>query len=455
MTISMAEFSAWFLTSFYGGLVCCVLAILIALSHMYTAIKRRGMTRRVVGVVVVCNVTFVCLLPEFVWFHMHAGVRLSFAEMMVLLCCVAFFGWLFPIGTSILSFVGSRARVARIGEHVEKRSRAGLHPPRYQSGVQAPFVFSAETPWGWLEYRIGNFQGQRLALKRSVVIMGRDEDCDIWLDDEMASRKHAELSWEDGVAYLTDRDSLNGTRLNGRRVRGSVLLSSNDVVEIGSLRFLFLMTEQKTVTTDQYDPLVNHKWRSSDELQDAREAIRDSIPLPVTKPPVNTDQVQMQAQPEPDMAAPVLHTPPSLPTMRGMLLVRNGELVGKRFFLQSVSVTVGSGAGCDLVVRDLGLAPQHARFIREAQGDYVQDLSGFGGQEGTLLNAEPVVGMQLLRPGDHVRFGLLHMTYLSTLQDAEEQVLPAKIAPVKPLNPPSLSGGPMPLRLPSRQKGDN
>jgi pSer/pThr/pTyr-binding forkhead associated (FHA) protein len=454
MTISTADFPAWFFVGFYGGLVCCVLAILISLSALYTAIKRRGVTRRLISVVAVCIASFLCLLPAFVWFHINT--RLSLIEMTELLGYVVFFGWLLSIGTMVFYFVPSRSRIATIHKHDDqqrqkKPSSAELHPPRYQPGVQAPLVFSAETPWGWLEYRSGNFQGQRLALKRSIVTMGRDEDCDIWLDDDMASRKHAEVAWDESVVYLTDRDSLNGTRLNGRKIRGSVLLSSNDVVEIGGQRFLFLLTEQKTVTTEQYDPLVNHKWRSSFELQELRDTTRDSLPLPITKPPLNTDRVQTQSESVPsDVVSAALHTPPSLPTVRGMLLVRNGELAGKRFFLQSLSVTVGSGANCDLVVQDLELAPQHARFIRQAQGDYVQDLSGLSEQAGSLVNGESIRGMQLLRPGDHVQFGSFHLTYLSIVQNVEEQALPSPKA--ASVNPVSLSSGRLPLRLPSRQK---
>jgi pSer/pThr/pTyr-binding forkhead associated (FHA) protein len=365
------------------------------------------------------------------------------------------FGWLLDIGATVFSSVLSRSLVSKRYRHEgqqrqKKRSEGQWYPPRYQSGVLAPFVFGAETPWGWLEYRGGNFQGQRLALKRSIITLGRAEDCDIWLDDDMASRRHAEVAWERDVVYLTDCESLNSTRLNGRRVRGSVLLSSEDIIEIGAHRFLFILAEQKTVTTDQYDPLINHKWRSSFELQDSRDTTQHTLPLPAAKPQLHTDQINMELEPRQgasNRGPSRLHTPPSLPTVRGRLLVGNGELAGKSFFLQSLSVTVGSGPDCDLVVHNLELASQHVRFIREAQGDYVQDISGRGE---TLINGKPVQGLQLLQPGDSLRFGSLHLTYLSALQDTEEQASSSHGG--VPVNAP-LSSGPTPLRLPSRPKG--
>jgi pSer/pThr/pTyr-binding forkhead associated (FHA) protein len=445
MTISTTDFPIWFFTGFSGGLVCCVLSIVISLRAAYTHIRRRVVPRRLVVVVIVSFASSICLLPTLAWFRFHFDVRVSLAEITLLVCCVVFFGWLLPIGTAIVAAVVSGSLLYR----QEMHAGGQCSPPRYQSGVMAPFVFGAESPWGWLEYRSGNFLGQRLALKRSIVTLGRAEDSDIWLDDDMASRRHAEVAWEHNVVYLTDCESLNSTRLNGRRVRGSVPLSSEDVIEIGTQRFLFILAEQKMATTDHYDPLVNHKWRSAFELQDSRQTTQYELALPETRPFLHTDQINTESQPQqakPHGVASHLHTPPSLPTVRGMLLVENGDLAGRRFFLQSLSVLVGSGPHCDLVVSNLELAPQHARFIREAQGDYVQNLSAQGE---TFVNGMPVQELQLLLPGDRLRFGSFHLTYLSALH-ASEGPAPSSQGGV-PVNVP-LSNGPLPLRLPSRPK---
>jgi pSer/pThr/pTyr-binding forkhead associated (FHA) protein len=445
MTISTTDFPIWFFTGFSGGLVCCVLSIVISLRAMYTHIRRRVLSRRLVVLVVVSFASSICLLPTLAWFSVRFDARVSLAEIAVLVCCVVLFGWLLPIGTAVVAAVVSGSLFG--GQ--EKRSGGQWSPPRYQSGVMAPFVFGAEAPWGWLEYHSGNFLGQRLALKRSIITLGRAEDSDIWLDDDMASRRHAEMAWEDNVVYLTDCESLNSTRLNGRRVRGSVLLSSGDIIEIGTQRFLFILAEQKVVTTDQYDPLVNHKWRSSFELQDSRQTTQYGLALPRTKPFLHTDQINTESQPRQvgsDVVTTSVHTPPSLPTVRGMLSVENGELVGKCFFLQSLSVLVGSGPNCDLVVSNLELAPLHARFIREAQGDYVQNLSEQGE---TFVNGMPIQDLHLLQPGDHLRFGAFHLAYLSALHASEGPVSSSQGG--VPVNVP-LSNGPMPLRLPSRPK---
>ncbi len=325
MTISTTDFPTWFFAGFYGGLGCCVVTIVISLRALYTNIRRRVILRRLV----VCIASSLCLLPTFIWFRVDFNAQISFAEITALLSCVVFFGWLLPIGVTLFSSVMSRSRFSMIGKSEKQKERkessgGPWYPPRYQSDVMAPFVFSAETPWGWLEYRSGNFQGQRLALKRSIITLGRAEDSDIWLDDDMASRRHAEIAWDNNFVYLTDCESLNSTRLNGQRVRGSVPLSSEDIIEIGTHRFLFLLAEQKIAVADQYDPLVNHKWRSSLELQEGRETTQHSLPLPAAKPLLHTDQVNTASESRQDEPASSAQKfiPFNTPLNNGPMLLR-------------------------------------------------------------------------------------------------------------------------------------
>lgn len=68
-------------------------------------------------------------------------------------------------------------------------------------------------------------KGQRL-------IIGRANECDVVLEGNDASRKHAELFRDGPILALRDLDSKNGTFVNGERVRQSPL-ASGDVVRIG------------------------------------------------------------------------------------------------------------------------------------------------------------------------------------------------------------------------------
>jgi two-component system response regulator GlrR len=66
----------------------------------------------------------------------------------------------------------------------------------------------------------------------SEVIIGRDEDCGVVLAGSEVSRRHARVRREGPVLLITDLESRNGTRVNGRRI-GTVPLESGDVIRIG------------------------------------------------------------------------------------------------------------------------------------------------------------------------------------------------------------------------------
>jgi len=71
--------------------------------------------------------------------------------------------------------------------------------------------------------------------------IGRRSDCDIVVDTDLASRKHARIVTQGNECLIVDLDSLNGTYLNGERLRSELRrLSDGDTVVVGgeSLRFL-------------------------------------------------------------------------------------------------------------------------------------------------------------------------------------------------------------------------
>jgi hypothetical protein len=53
--------------------------------------------------------------------------------------------------------------------------------------------------------------------------LGRDESCEVRLDDPLVSRRHAEIRFEHGRWWVVDLASRNGTRLDGRIVERAPL----------------------------------------------------------------------------------------------------------------------------------------------------------------------------------------------------------------------------------------
>ncbi|MCB9619500.1 MAG: FHA domain-containing protein [Sandaracinus sp.] len=81
--------------------------------------------------------------------------------------------------------------------------------------------------------------GAEFALSRDGMRIGRAEDLDIWINHRSISREHAIVHIEGDVFRVTDSESANGMRLNGREVREAVL-TSGDVLELGQVRFRFV-----------------------------------------------------------------------------------------------------------------------------------------------------------------------------------------------------------------------
>lgn len=70
-----------------------------------------------------------------------------------------------------------------------------------------------------------------------VLMVGRRVDCDVVLSDTTVSRVHAVLMLFGDQWFIHDRQSTNGTRVNGRRVWGTAVIEAGDRVSFGRLTF--------------------------------------------------------------------------------------------------------------------------------------------------------------------------------------------------------------------------
>ncbi len=439
----------------------------IAANALYTTLYRRGTTRQLANAIVVCVICALLLLPAIVWYTMRFNTEqaaISLAEVQVVLVYVVLCGWFLPLSITTSYYLFTPPRLSTQSAEIPRsqcRTRLNptnaLQPPRQKSEIPAPFVFNEEAPWGWLEYKGGRFQGQRLALKRTIITFGREEENDIWLDDEMASRYHAELSWNNGIVHLTDCDSLNGVLLNGKRIAGTSEIKPEDILEVGSHRFMFLLAAKpEPAALETFDPLNNHTWRSSLDsftasskvlpatrrlLQD--QAANEKIPTTSFGNAVEAVSVTNEWQDTTPLASV---TPlPVLPEQYGTLVVQNGDLIGKTVLLDRPVITIGRDTECNIMMNDASISRKHAQFSRYASGDYVQDLTS---RNGTLVNDEPLLKPYLLRTGDHIRLGIITLEYTAP-QHVCMTPLPSIVTPQSFVY--SMSG-PILLKLPSKQK---
>ncbi len=82
-------------------------------------------------------------------------------------------------------------------------------------------------------------QAKTYELKDGDNFLGRLPDCDIQIDSNMVSRKHARVYPQDGRFYIEDLNSGNGSFVNGQRIAGPTLLKTNDRIKFGPILFRY------------------------------------------------------------------------------------------------------------------------------------------------------------------------------------------------------------------------
>ncbi len=88
----------------------------------------------------------------------------------------------------------------------------------------------------------GPGEGTEYSLSKSseVIVVGRAQESEVFLDDVTVSRRHAELRHGAQGWSVQDVGSLNGTYVNRVRVDDQQL-RGGDEVQIGKFRFIFLV----------------------------------------------------------------------------------------------------------------------------------------------------------------------------------------------------------------------
>jgi pSer/pThr/pTyr-binding forkhead associated (FHA) protein len=75
-------------------------------------------------------------------------------------------------------------------------------------------------------------------LGERAVVIGRSAECDIQLEVQNVSRKHASVFFHNEEYLIEDLESTNGVFVNGIKVVKCVL-RNNDQIEIGGVKLVF------------------------------------------------------------------------------------------------------------------------------------------------------------------------------------------------------------------------
>ncbi|MCX7919579.1 MAG: FHA domain-containing protein [bacterium] len=213
--------------------------------------------------------------------------------------------------------------------------------------------------------KLGEQVVQKYSFDKELISIGRAIDNEVVIDNLAVSRRHCQITKEEGKFIITDLKSANGTFVNGERVNRRIL-KHNDVISIGKHKIFYL----EDVRFTGADPHREFDF----------------------------DRTIIVAEPEPSF-----------------LVLLQGKAEKSNFKLDKAELYIGRDAGCDVVLADWMIAKQHAKLTRQGKNYYITDL---GTWKGTKVNGEPIKGDRLLFHKDIIEIGTARLQFL--VSDIEE-----------------------------------
>ncbi len=196
----------------------------------------------------------------------------------------------------------------------------------------------------------GSLNGQRWLISK-VLLIGRDENCDIVVADRQVSRQHAKLTRKQEGVILEDLGSKNGTYLNNQRVNSPVLLHDGDLVQIAMAQEFTYLSSDATLPLDDLSTVIQPEQLLKVDLAAHRVWVRGNE----VTPPLSRSQFDLLS----------------------LLVQKTGEVVSRDEAIQAVwgDITEGiSEQALDALVRRL----RERLFQADPTHEYIITMRGHG-----------------------------------------------------------------------------
>ena len=195
---------------------------------------------------------------------------------------------------------------------------------------------------------VGGAKQTEVNLKKLPVTIGRSNDASITLPHSLVSRQHCEIFEEQGILYVRDLNSLNGTFLNNEKITGSRPLLPDQLLTLGNVTFRAAYAVSDIDLAAIQDQLETGSWTDDNDIGETIETdvlsmqlarseedssygeaaasqvvvIDDELPaaspsislgainqLPQEEKPANVDAVKIESEDEPDHSKTVQFKP--------------------------------------------------------------------------------------------------------------------------------------------------
>ncbi|MEH6823592.1 MAG: FHA domain-containing protein [Motiliproteus sp.] len=301
------------------------------------------------------------------------------------------------------------------------------------SSVELEVVDPAKhRPSDWaLKAELELLSGQFFPIQGTLLV-GREQDCDLIINDQMLSRHHARLWLEDEGLNIEDLDSANGTFVNGQRIDRAEI-QSGDEIRFDSAAFSVIgpkvlvqeddnMTQLRPAldldaTLTQAPPLtipseprpetaetapVPKSITALDPAADASDGIHAAA-APPTGPDVEADfeatsifKVATDSE-----KTQLMQSPPAF------LLGESASIMNDRFALDIEPCLIGRSHGSNIQLLERSVSGRHAEIFQQGGGWAIRDMNS---RNGTYLNDKRITTSALI-DGDILRMGRVELRF--------------------------------------------
>lgn len=211
-------------------------------------------------------------------------------------------------------------------------------------------------------------------LIRDEISIGRKEGNTIRLTERNVSRSHAKLIRNNGVVYVEDLESYNGTKVNGSKIGGRRAVSQGDRIQIG-------------------DYILGIKLDKED----------DELPVESKTQEISREEIE-EAQAQSEATTATAATPNN--SARLVCISRN--FAGLEFSLGEKTAVIGRTDDNDIVVNHRSISRHHASIRKDGTRYFIKDLDS---ANGVRINGQKYTSAEL-NQGDEVDLGHVRLRFV-------------------------------------------
>ncbi len=199
--------------------------------------------------------------------------------------------------------------------------------------------------------------------------IGRGAEADVIVDNTAISRQHTSLQLRDDSYMLTDLGSLNGTFVNGERIKDTVFVSNRDNIKLGKFELAIAKDDENS--------------EASIASYGAHPDTEDKTII------INPNKMSTMSK-------------ESFPNESGhQLVLTEGNAVPNEISLKGKgSIKIGKDQSCDMILSGLLIADSQCYIVQHQDGFKIVPQRSWAK---TFLNGTKIKNEQVLRKGDIIK----------------------------------------------------